>query len=60
MWMKLIFLEAVPYVTIIVLNALIIRQILQSYQFRKTFRTANRFDLLNMFHNKYLGTGSAF
>jgi hypothetical protein len=32
MWMKLIILEAVPYVTIIVLNALIIRQILQSYQ----------------------------
>lgn len=38
MWMKLIILELVPYITIIVLNTLIVKQILQSYQFRKKFR----------------------
>ena len=36
-WMSIIFLEAVPYVTILVLNALIIRQILRSYNFRQGF-----------------------
>ena len=36
-WMSIILLEAVPYVTILVLNALIIRQILRSYNFRQGF-----------------------
>jgi hypothetical protein len=36
-WSKIVFLEAIPYVTIIVLNALIIRQILRSRRFRKSF-----------------------
>ena len=37
-WSKLIFLEALPYTTIIVLNALICRQLWQSYRFRKSFQ----------------------
>lgn len=36
-WSKFIFLELIPYVTIIVLNALIVKQILKSYNFRRTF-----------------------
>ena len=41
-WMKLIFIEAIPYGTILVLNIAIIRKIIQSRDFRETFRPSQR------------------
>ena len=47
MWFTFIVIEAIPYLTIIVLNAIILRKIVKSYTFRRSFtergkhRTAN-------------------
>ena len=36
-WLNFIIIEAIPYLTIIVLNAMILRKILNSYLFRRSF-----------------------
>lgn len=38
-WSKVIFLEVIPYCTIFILNALIIRQIVSSFRFRQAFQS---------------------
>ena len=42
MWLTFIIIEAIPYITIIVLNAMILRQILKSYSFRRRYLDVNR------------------
>ena len=37
LWLTFIFIEAIPYLTIIALNAMILRKIVKSYTFRRTF-----------------------
>ena len=37
MWLTFIIIEVIPYITIIVLNATILRQIVKSYTFRRGF-----------------------
>ena len=36
-WLNFIIIEAIPYITIIVLNAMILKKILESYLFRRSF-----------------------
>ena len=37
MWLTFIIIEAIPYLTIIVLNAMILQKIMKSYSFRRSF-----------------------
>ena len=37
MWLTFIIIEAIPYLTIIILNAMILQKIMKSYSFRKSF-----------------------
>jgi hypothetical protein len=41
-WLTFIIIEAIPYLTIIILNAMILRKIVKSYTFRRSFTTRAR------------------
>ena len=41
-WLTFIVIEAIPYLTIIILNAMILRKIVKSYTFRRSFTSRAR------------------
>ena len=41
-WLKVIFLEAVPYVVIVVLNLSILKTLIRSKKFRQTFQVRRK------------------
>ena len=58
-WSKIIILEMIPYFTIVILNALIIKQILGSQKFRKSCQESEMTTTITTTNNSGLDTNGA-
>ena len=52
-WMKIVIMEAIPYVTILTLNILILKQVFDGSKFRSSFRTKSKFAHQNVVVKSY-------